>query len=326
MGKRWVTCVLCLLLLLTAGCAVEAQSVDAPIEVLDFPAASTLPVRTPSASRLAAHPTPAPGMTLVPSPSTAAIPTQEPTAQSTVEPTAKPTAEPAAKNTPDYDLTKVNDEIGYVKGHDVNMRKGPGTKYDVVDEVGYLTIVVITGKTEEWYRIEIGDDTGFMLKEFVGVGAIPTSTPTPKPTAKATAKPTAKPTPEPEIEEGGEGNYSDSDIYLAAKLIYAEGRNQSDESFLAMASVLYNRCNSSKFGGSVEREVYRSGQFSVVSYSSFEGLEPSGSALAAAQSVFNDGDRTIPAGVMYFRSASAGEYWASSRKFYKKIGGNNYYY
>ena len=92
-----------------------------------------------------------------------------------------------------------------------------------------------------------------------------------------------------------------------------------------MASVLYNRCNSSRFGGSVEREVYRSGQFSVVNYSSFESLVPSSAALAAAEEVFNGGNRTIPAGVMYFRSASSGQNW-SSREFYKTIGGNNYYY
>ncbi len=91
----------------------------------------------------------------------------------------------------------------------------------------------------------------------MGVGAIPTPTPTPKPTKKptATVKPasTPKPTAEPVIEAGGEGDYSKEEVYLVAKLIYAEGKSQSDESFLAMASVVYNRCNSSKFGGTIDQ-------------------------------------------------------------------------
>ena len=64
----------------------------------------------------------------------------------------------------------------------------------------------------------------------------------------------------------------------------------------------------------------------MVDNSSFEALAPSSAAQRAAEAVFNGGERTIPAGVMYFRSASKGKNWSSSREFYKTIGGNNYYY
>lgn len=266
---------------------------------------------------------------------------QAPTLAPVVE--ASPTAPPAASPTPSptptptpippYRLTKVGDEAGYVKGHDVHMREGPGTTYAIVDTINYHTKLVITGKTDLWYKVTIGEQTGFMLKEFIGVGAIPT--PTPKATSKATPKATPKPTSKPqssagtsgvEIPQGEKGDYSEADVRLAARLIYAEGKSQTKESFRAMANVLYNRCNSKKFGGSVEKEVYRSGQFSVVKYESFETLSPSNAALQAATDVFNGGVRVLPDGVMYFRSASKGEYWSSSREFYKKIGGNNYYY
>ncbi len=336
MRTRWILAVLVCLQLFLFGCAANVES-SAPIQkdienaedVLEIPSA-TATVSSVTA-QLAAHPTPAakspvPGAAVIsPTPSVDSLPSETPAS------TPKPTPEP----TPEYELENIKDTDGYIKGHDVNLREGPGTEYDKTGEIDYHTLVTITAKTDEWYQIETDDIEGFVLKEFVGVGAISTPTPTPKPKAKSTPKPTPKPekeeeepekTPEPEIESGGAGDYTEDEIYLVAKLIYAEGKSQSEDSFLAMASILYNRCNSKRFGGSVEREVYRSGQFSVVKYSSFDDLKPSSAALSAAESVFNGGNRTIPAGVMYFRAASLGQSWSSSREFYKKIGGNNYYY
>ncbi len=331
MRTRRILAALVCLQLTFLGCAANVENA-APIQPNTEERADNaleLPLSTaPSfeAAPIAAHPTPVATPASVQSPA----PSVSPTPSATPEPTQKPTPAP----TPEYDLENIKDTEGYIKGHEINVRRGPGTEYGKKGEIDYHTVVTITAKTDEWYQIETDDIEGFVLKEFVGVGAIPTPTPTPKKTPKPTPKPTPEPeeeeeperTPEPEVENGGEGDYTEDEIYLAAKLIYAEGKNQSEESFLAMASVLYNRCNSKRFGGSVEREVYRSGQFSVVKYSSFEGLVPSSAALRAVEEVFNGGNRTIPAGVMYFRSASSGKYWSSSREFYKTIGGNNYYY
>ncbi|MDL2217099.1 cell wall hydrolase [Christensenellaceae bacterium OttesenSCG-928-M15] len=270
-------------------------------------------VKTPVTFSEQITPTPVP--TITPSPSIAPTPTKAPST-------------PSPSPTPSYDLTKVKNEKGYVKGHDVNLRKGPGTDYKVIDSVRYHTELVITGKTEEWYRVKIGDTTGFMLKEFVGVGSIPTPTPTPKATEKpkATKAPakTAAPTPRPAVEQGEKGNYSDDDIYLVAKLIYAEGKNQTTESFQAMANVLYNRCHSKSFGGSVEEEVYRKNQFTVVDNSDFATMKPSSAAIKAAKTVFNEGTRVLPTKVMFFRSSRLGTKW-SKRTFYATIGGNNYF-
>lgn len=326
MHKRWMIAALVCLQLMLIGCAAGMESAAPVREELEESDVLEIPASTASSAPalLAAHPTP---VKISPDGEQSPTPDAAPTLTPTV--TVKPTPEP----TPEYALLNIKDTAGYIKGHEVNLRSGPGTDYKKVGEVDYHALVIITAKTEEWYQIETDDLTGFILKEFVGVGSIPTPTPTPKPKAKATPKPkedapkaTPKPTPEPEIESGGQGDYTEDEIYLVARLIYAEGKNQSTESFMAMASVLYNRCNSKKFGGSVQREVYRSGQFSVVDNSSFEELVPSSAALRAAESVFNGGERTIPAGVMYFRSASQGKNWSSSREFYKAIGGNNYYY
>ena len=334
MGIRPMLAVLLLFTLLLSGCTkevnagkeVQSNAKDTPLTAGDEQQEAHMEISellTPTPVPLVLLGRSTPGVTSTP--------------DATAPGTSKtPSATPNPSATPSYKLTTVKNEKGYVLGRNVNLRSGPGEKYKLLKKVSNPTTLIITGKTDLWYRVEIDSTEGFLLKEFVGLGSEPTPPPkqtsTPKPSASSTPKPspTSAPastsTPEnEEIKQGGKGNYSAADIVLAAKLIYAEGKNQTRESFLAMANVLYNRCNSSKFGGTVEREVYRSGQFTVVKYDSFEGLTPSSAALKAAEDVFNGGMRALPDGVMFFRSASKGESW-SSRKFYKKIGGNNYYY
>lgn len=313
MSRRIVAATICALVIFIAGCAAKDDAVDATIqEQLGLDPDSEILVlsqSTPSITQYDILPAPTPLHTASPSP----------TPQGTAT-TPKPSTTPKPVKTPAYDLTKVNSENGYVKGHDVNMREGPGTQYKITGKVSYHVKVVITGKTDTWYRIKADGKTGFMLKEFIGVGNIPTPTPEPTPTPKS------QKTTKPQIKQGEKGEYTNDEVYLVAKLIYAEGKNQSTESFLAMANVLYNRVNSRKFGGTVEKEVYRNGQFSVVEYDSFASLKPSSAAKNAVRDVFIHGKRVLPDGVMFFRSASKGEKWGSSRKFYMRFGGNNYYY
>ena len=183
MRTRWILAALVCLQLFLFGCAANLESA-APIQpnieesagdVLEIPSAAVSPFE---AEQIAAHPTPTATPTSIPSTSPSVSPA--PSATLTPEPTKKPTSKP----TPEYDLENIKDTEGYIKAHDINVRKGPGTKYDKNGEIGYHTVVTITAKTDEWYQIETDDISGFVLKEFVGVGAIATSTPTPKKTPK----------------------------------------------------------------------------------------------------------------------------------------------
>ncbi len=324
-------------LLLTACAPAETSQaqagLDAPADI-EFHAPDT-PQPTPTSTPEMTHePTATPNMIHQTPAGVAPL-----SAIVTPKPTLSPEPSPDISG-PAMALKNVNNEKGYVLAHDVNLRQGPGTEHPIVGVLDYHTKLVITAKTTElediWYRVTIGDKQGFMLKSFVGLGDIPTPTPTPKPTPKATAKPKATPkptekpaaieTPEQEesIPQGDTGDYSSGDIYLAAKLIYAEGKDQSTSSFKAMANVLYNRCASRKFGGTVTQEVYRSGQFTVVTYDSFEGLTPSSKAITAAEAIFNGGERVLPSDVMFFRASRSSKSWGS-RTYYKTIGGNDYY-
>ena len=246
----------------------------------------------------------------------------------TPSPTPFSSPTPSPTQTPAYDIKEM-DKKGYVYGHDVNLRGGPGLTYPIVGVVGYHTIVKVTGESGDWYRLETDGAEGFMLKNFVGLGGIPTPTPTPKPTKKpsTTPKTTKKPsTPKPTIKQGEPGSYSEEEIYLAAQLLYAEGRGQSMDGYLAIANVLYNRVHSSRYGGSIEEVIFRPGQFTVADdRDEFLAIKPSSNALSAARQVFNEGVRVLPTGVMYFRSARSSKSWGR-RVYYATISGNHYYY
>lgn len=232
---------------------------------------------------------------------------------------------------PAYDIKEM-DKTGYVFGHDVNLRGGPGLTYPIVDVVGYHVVVKVTGESGDWYRIMTDEVEGFILKNFVGLGSIPTPTPKPtktsKPsaTAKATTKPSSSATPKPTIKQGEPGSYSDDEIYMVAQLAYAEGRGQGMDGYVAIANVLYNRVHSSSYGGSIEDVIFRPGQFTVADdREEFLAIKPNSTALSAAEQVFNEGLRVLPKGVMYFRSARSSKTWGR-RDYYATIAGNHFYY
>ncbi len=162
-------------------------------------------------------------------------------------------------------------------------------------------------------------------------------TPTPKPTKKPSS--TKKPSTSggsssggsssggsrPSVTQGPKGNYSESEVRMAAQLAYLEGNGAGSDGYKAILNVLVNRCNSSKFGGSIEDEIFRSGQFTVArDRDSFLATEPDSKAKAAAEAVLNDGERLLPSSVLYFRSARLGKDWGS-RTYYGTIGANSFF-
>ncbi len=115
-----------------------------------------------------------------------------------------------------------------------------------------------------------------------------------------------------------------NDILLVSRLIYAEGDAQSDESFRAMASVVYNRYRSKRYPNTIEKIVFQKNQFTVVDDEKFLTDIPTASAFGAAIDVFINGNATLPETVLYFRSERDNKRWAS-REYYDTIGGNMYY-
>lgn len=157
----------------------------------------------------------------------------------------------------------------------------------------------------------------------------PTETPTPSP------YPTEEPmlTPNPEItkhssEYQKKMGLTYSDLVLAAKVAYLEARGKGEQAYRAVLCVIYNRCMATRFGGdvtSIETEVYRKGQFSVIHHKKFETMTPPEEIVDMARSVFLYGELSIPEDVLFFCAQRLGENWGG-RKLYKNIGGNLFFY
>ncbi|MCE5234699.1 MAG: cell wall hydrolase [Clostridiaceae bacterium] len=272
--------------------------------------------------------TPAPA---TPTPVTA-TPTLPPaTPAATLAPTEAPTPSP----TPDYELTDVKDVKGYVGAVSVNLRAGPGTEYDVIGEYECNTLLLITAKTVDWYRVEVDGKNGFMLKEFIGVGAIPT--PTPEPTKKpssssrATAAPTEAPkataTPAPvEAKNDGAGGYSAEEVLLTAQIVYEESKRGDYDGYRAVANVILNRVKSGIFRSTVEGVIFQGNgsQFTPAKdEAALRAVKPSSLCIEAVQAVFG-GDTILPSNAYYFRPSKKGESW-SSHNYIATYGGNSYF-
>lgn len=324
---------------LLSGCVQAATTANTNVEVLEESEAV-------SVFALTATPTATPVITYVPEEiaelkaAASAIKLvhaeQSPLPEASDEPEAEPTATPASEKaasskatpkptetkSPEYTVKDMDSQKGYVYANSVNLRSGPGTDYDIIKEYKQYRELTVTGSSGEWYRVKVGSREGFMLMEYVKLGDVPktTSKPTATPKPSNTPEPTPasaetpEPTQAPASDMPSSGSYTSDELYLLAQLVYKEGDSSS---YAAVANVILNRINSSKFPNTVEGVVYQKNQFST------SGLKtPSSAAKEAVTAVFVNGNTVLPSNVLYFRTSSS---W-SGHELYGKIGGNYFYY
>jgi len=112
--------------------------------------------------------------------------------------------------------------------------------------------------------------------------------------------------------------YSSSDIYLLAKVIYAEGRGESYTGQVAIGAVVLNRVKSSSFPNTIAGVVYQKGAFTAVSDGQIN-LEPDSTATAAAKDAMNGWDPTYGC-LYYYNPAVATSSWIFNRQTVTIIG------
>ena len=157
------------------------------------------------------------------------------------EPTPEPTAEPTAEPTPKGPLTEPTKAMirNAVKGRlvtgGVNMRKGPSTKYGLVDsKLKKGTALTIYAEDGDWYflRVDSTGKYGYISGEFVEILDDDDDDPTPKPTAKATEEPAIR------LSQGdvnGDGLVSAADAALVLR--YDAGRIDLSDAQLRAADM-----------------------------------------------------------------------------------------
>lgn len=225
---------------------------------------------------------------------------------------------------------KLSSKTGYSTVDELNLREKASSDSDILGAIDKGEMVRIYGSKDNFYLVVAGQTRCYVAKKYIT---------TKKPSTKSSSdeekngKEEEEEAPEESVFDPNSteyfvenpGEYTEDELYLAAKLIYSEGKNQSDESYQAMASLLYNRVMSKKFPDTIEGNVYMEDQFSPVSNrEKFEALEPSKRAILAVFKVFVEGKVTLPEDVMFFKSGSLPRKWGK-REYYDTIGGNMYY-
>ena len=116
--------------------------------------------------------------------------------------------------------------------------------------------------------------------------------------------------------------YTENEMYILAQLIHGEARGESLDGMVAVGNVVMNRVlNRRYFGNTILAVVTASGQFS--GYKST--IIPSSKCKIAARKVLDYQVWVVPQNIYYFKAyGAAGVDWGS-HKFYKRIGGHNFY-
>ena len=106
----------------------------------------------------------------------------------------------------------------------------------------------------------------------------------------------------------GEGKICFDDLYLLAKLIYAEaGSDWLSEDFrLCVGEVVLNRVASPEFPNSISEVVYQKGQYTSACTASFAGLIPSQACVNAALRLMQ-GERLMAPSVVFQSDHEQGE-------------------
>lgn len=251
----------------------------------------------------------------------------------------------------------------YVNESGVNFRMGPGTSFDILSRLYKFSPVYITGETDEWYRIERDTDngkvTGYLSKEFVNTGK-PTvyvtgqdvnlrSSPDGEILTKVRQNSKFVITGQKDDWLKGEVNkntgyirsdylddepvgdgkvkaeFTDDEVYLAAKVVYLEAKGTGYDGYAAVANCLYNRVKSRKFPNKIRDVIFQKNQYSVTKHSNFSTVSPSSEALKATRDVLNGGVRPMPMSVTFFFAKRLGTSWGSDKEFYKIVGNNAFF-
>ena len=112
--------------------------------------------------------------------------------------------------------------------------------------------------------------------------------------------------------------YTNSEVYLLAKTIYAEGRGEPYVGQVAIGAVIMNRIRSAAFPNTISGVVYQRGAFTAVDDGQIN-LTPNETALKAARDAINGWDPTGGA-LYYYNPAVATSAWIFERQTITVIG------
>ena len=118
------------------------------------------------------------------------------------------------------------------------------------------------------------------------------------------------------------GGTASGDVYLLAKAVYGEARGEPYAGQVAIAAVILNRLNDSRFPHTIAGVIYQPGAFTAVDDGQIN-LTPDETAIRAARDALNGWDPSGGA-VYYYNPSTATSSWIWSRKIITVIGRHNF--
>lgn len=112
--------------------------------------------------------------------------------------------------------------------------------------------------------------------------------------------------------------YNSNDRYLLAKVIHAEARGESYTGQVAIAAVVLNRVEDSRFPNTVAGVIYQPWAFTAVNDGQIN-LEPNARAYQAADDALNGWDPTYGS-VYYYNPKTATSSWIRTTTYVTQIG------
>jgi N-acetylmuramoyl-L-alanine amidase len=111
---------------------------------------------------------------------------------------------------------------------------------------------------------------------------------------------------------------TNSDLYLLAKLVYAEARGEPYTGQVAVAAVVLNRVDSASFPNTIQGVIYEPWAFSCL-YDGQFNLEPNSTSYQAAQDAMNGWDPSYGC-LFYYNPTTATSSWIFTRTTVVTIG------
>jgi spore germination cell wall hydrolase CwlJ-like protein len=118
---------------------------------------------------------------------------------------------------------------------------------------------------------------------------------------------------------GVTSSLSEKEIYLMAKMIYAEARGESYTGQVAVGAVIMNRIKSDLFPNTLTEILYQKSQFTAITDGQFDALSPDSTAIAAAYDAANGTDPTYGS-LFYWNPQKANNAFLNAKTILVTIG------
>lgn len=190
----------------------------------------------------------------------------------------------------------------------VNLRKGPSLNDNVLSVLSQGCEVLVTGYTDDWYRVKVDGVNGYCMKRYLTETA---------------------PAADDDDSSSNSGviSYSDAELSMLCCVLQGEVGDCSDASKIAVANVIINRVKSPLFPDSIEGVLTQSGQFDAIWGYYYGYTTPSDSTVDCAKRALS-GENNVAEAVYYYApqycSADTAA-WFESLTFCAEIDGQRYF-